>query len=155
VPCFTGLFTPHWDPSARGTICGLSHASTKAHIARAALKAVAFQTAEMVEAMEKDMKDAVETLRIDGGMTANRLFNQLQSDTLGKEITCSRLTEVTGWGIAIAAALGAGIMPLEHLLQNHQPQVDTYRPNNTAETRECELVRWKLAVERSRSWIRT
>jgi len=101
------------------------------------------------------MKGAVETLRIDGGMTANRLFCQLQADTVGKDITCSRLTEVTGWGIAVAAAVGAGLVGAERLIQiqNYQPQSDIYMPHNTAENRESELKRWKSAVQRSRNWI--
>ena len=95
VPCFSGLFTPHWDATARGTICGLSNKSSRAHIALAALKAIAFQTVEMVEAVEADLKEntssalLIKELKTDGGMTANQLFNQLQSDALGRSTSVS------------------------------------------------------------------
>eukprot|EP00049_Salpingoeca_infusionum_P012082 m.214325 g.214325 ORF g.214325 m.214325 type:complete len:123 (+) comp15100_c5_seq4:1269-1637(+) len=83
VPAFTGLFAPHWNHSARGTICGLSLYSTKAHVARATLEAVCFQTREVLEAMSRDCGVALVSLRVDGGMTKNNLMMQLQADILG------------------------------------------------------------------------
>ncbi|KAF1562691.1 UNVERIFIED_CONTAM: putative glycerol kinase, partial [Eudyptes robustus] len=153
VPCFTGLYTPYWDASARGTICGLTQCATKAHIARAALKAVTFQTAEMVEAVEHDMEDTkVQTIKVDGGMTSNKLFNQMQADTLGRPIVCSKMAEISGWGAAIAGGLGAQQVTLEEFTEHINQKVETFSPINEHEQREKEMIKWKEAVKRARGW---
>ena len=87
---------PYWDSTARGTICGLTQCVTKAHIARAALKAVTLQTSEIIEAVEHDLDGEIKihTIKVDGGMTANKLFNQMQADTLGRPIVCSKMAEI-------------------------------------------------------------
>uniref|UniRef100_F1L477 Probable glycerol kinase n=1 Tax=Ascaris suum TaxID=6253 RepID=F1L477_ASCSU len=154
VPCFTGLYSPYWDSSARGTILGLAQSSSKAHIARAALEAVCFQTAEMIEAVEKDMKGKhkVAAPKIDGGMTANHLFNQMQSDILGKEIICSKLAETTAWGAAVAAAIGIGLLSLEQYAEYKICEATIYSPKSTEEKRSEEMKRWREAVKRARNW---
>ncbi|CAD5211422.1 unnamed protein product [Bursaphelenchus okinawaensis] len=153
VPCFTGLYTPYWDASARGTICGLTQCATKAHIARAALKAVTFQTAEMVDAVEHDMGDTkVESIKVDGGMTANRLFNQMQSDTVGRPIVCSKMAEISGWGAAIAGGLGAQQVTLEEFSGHTSQKVEAFNPENDHEVRDKEMAKWKEAVKRARGW---
>ncbi|KAI1727813.1 glycerol kinase 3 [Ditylenchus destructor] len=154
VPCFTGLYTPYWDSTARGTIVGLNQCCTRAHIARAALKAVAFQTAEMIEAVEHDLEGLtkVQKLKIDGGMTANRLFNQIQADTLGRPIVCSQMSEISGWGAAVAAGIGARQVSMEEFSEYSNPKMTQYSPIIAEEHRAYEMVRWKDAVSRSRNW---
>jgi len=154
VPCFTGLYTPYWDSSARGTICGLTQCANKAHIARAALKAVAFQTAEMIDAVEHDLdgEARVHTLKIDGGMTANKLFNQLQADTLGRPIVCSKMAEISGWGCAIAAGIGAHQVSLEEFSENSNQKCVRYESNMPDDIRDAEMSRWREAVKRARYW---
>lgn len=154
VPSFTGLYTPYWDATARGTICGLTQATTKAHLTRAALEAVCLQTAEMLDAVEKDLPNGekVLTLKIDGGMTANKLFNQMQSDTIGMKVVCSKLSETTGWGAAIAAAIGAKIMTFEEFKQRMVGEATIFEPKSDPMQREKWMRRWKDAVKRARNW---
>src|SRR5208282_5709274 len=108
VPAFSGLYAPHWKPSARGVIAGLTRFANKGHIARAALEATAFQTREVVEAMEKDSGVALENLRVDGGMVANALLMQFQADVLGRRVVRPATLETTALGAAYAAGLGVG-----------------------------------------------
>uniref|UniRef100_A0A1I7ZDQ9 glycerol kinase n=1 Tax=Steinernema glaseri TaxID=37863 RepID=A0A1I7ZDQ9_9BILA len=153
VPCFTGLYTPYWDPTARGTICGLTQYSSKAHLARAALKAVSFQTAEMLEAVESDMDNLkIKTLKIDGGMSANQLFNQMQSDTIGRAIVCSTMPEISGWGAAVAAGIGAQIVSLDQFAQHNSPSLLHYSPQISEQERSEQMTSWKKAVSRSLKW---
>ncbi|VDK27211.1 unnamed protein product [Gongylonema pulchrum] len=116
VPCFTGLYTPHWDSSARGTICGLVQTTTRAHIIRAALEAICFQTEEMVRSAEMDLshEQKIMELKVDGGITVNGLFMQLLADNLGINVIKSTHTEASCWGAAMAAAIGAQIIRFVH-----------------------------------------
>uniref|UniRef100_A0AC34QEK7 Glycerol kinase n=1 Tax=Panagrolaimus sp. JU765 TaxID=591449 RepID=A0AC34QEK7_9BILA len=145
VPCFAGLYTPYWDSTARGTI---------SHIARAALKAVAFQTAEMIEAIQTDLDGygSIQTLRIDGGMTANKLFNQMQADAIGKKIVVSKMAEISGWGAAVAGGIGAQAISLDSFTTYANPKMVTYSPENSDEIRMAEMLKWQNAVERARGW---
>lgn len=159
VPCFTGLYTPQWDPTARGVICGLTQSATRAHIALAALKAVAFQTVEMIEAVEEDMAELraeIKSLKVDGGMTRDRLFNQLQANLLGRPLESANMPEITGWGAALAAGIGAGYIELakmsELLEQRHPQLMTTYQPVIDGEQRKQEYARWMDAVQRARGW---
>ncbi|KAK6017426.1 carbohydrate kinase, FGGY family protein, partial [Ostertagia ostertagi] len=115
VPCFTGLYTPYWDPTARGTILGLTQVTNRAHICLAALRAVAYQSAEMIKAVEEDLGDSdlVHTLKTDGGMTANMLFNEIQAEIIGKVIKTPKITEISGWGAAVAGGIGAQQISLD------------------------------------------
>ena len=111
VPGFTGLGAPHWDPAARGLIAGLTLDTTKAHLARAALEATAYQTLDLVAAMAADAGTAPKTLRIDGGMTNNHFLSQFLADILDLPVECPANPEITAWGAALLAALGAGLVP--------------------------------------------
>src|SRR3954463_6847101 len=108
VPAFTGLGAPHWNPHARGTLSGLTRGTTRAHIARAALEAIAFQSAEVLAAMQKDAARPLIELRVDGGATANNLLMQFQADVLGVPVVRPRVTETTALGAAYLAGLGVG-----------------------------------------------
>ncbi len=108
VPAFSGLFAPYWNENARGVIVGLTRYANKSHIARAALEAVAYQTREVLEAMEKDSRIPIKELRVDGGMVANELLMQFQSDLLGVPVVRPRITETTALGAAYAAGLAVG-----------------------------------------------
>lgn len=162
VPCFTGLYTPQWDPSARGIICGLTQSATRAHIALAALKAVAFQTLEMVHAVEQDMAHTgttVGSLKADGGMTQNALFNQLQANLLGRPLECSKMAEISGWGAALAAGIGSGLIDLSKMavcLHQRRPHsMVVYEPIMESEQRSQEFGQWLKAVKRARGWAHT
>uniref|UniRef100_A0A0N5A7D1 Probable glycerol kinase n=1 Tax=Parastrongyloides trichosuri TaxID=131310 RepID=A0A0N5A7D1_PARTI len=153
VPCFSGLYTPYWDSTARGIICGLTQSTTKAHITRAALKGVAFQTQEMISAIENDFKDVnIKKLRIDGGMTSNKTFVQMQADIAGKEIDCPEMAEISGFGAAITAAIGANIINVEDYKKFTHPSINHFKPLINEDDRICENKKWKSAVDRARDW---
>lgn len=119
VPSFTGLYTPYWDSTARGTILGLTQVTQREHICLAALRAVAFQSAEMIAAVEQDLEGGtkVTTLKVDGGMIANKLFNEIQADIMGRDIVTPKITEISGWGAAVAGGIGAQQISLDEFLQ--------------------------------------
>ncbi|EYC43094.1 hypothetical protein Y032_0503g2635 [Ancylostoma ceylanicum] len=152
VPCFTGLYTPYWDPTARGTILGMTQVTTKAHICLAALRAVAYQSAEMIEAVEQDLGDTkITTIKVDGGMTANVLFNEIQAEIIGKVIKTPKITEISGWGAAVAGGIGAQQFSLDAFSSREAPAV-TYMPHSDEHRRSADLQRWKEAVKRARGW---
>uniref|UniRef100_A0A0K0E7V7 glycerol kinase n=1 Tax=Strongyloides stercoralis TaxID=6248 RepID=A0A0K0E7V7_STRER len=154
VPCFSGLYTPYWDSTARGIICGLTQSSTKAHITRAALKSVAFQTGEMISAIENDFKNLnVKKLRIDGGMTFNKTFVQMQADLSGKEIGCPSMCEISGFGAAITAGIGANIIEVEEYKKFTHPSIHNYKPLLDEKERLIENEKWREAVKRARNWV--
>lgn len=152
VPAFTGLGSPHWDPDARGTMVGLSRGTTRAHIARAALESIAFQSAELLMAMQKDAAQPLVELRVDGGATANNLLMQFQADVLGVPVVRPRITETTALGAAYLAGLGAGVWTsLAQLTSNWQ--VDRrFEPAMSRDEATERLRRWSHAVERARQW---
>jgi glycerol kinase len=152
VPAFTGLGSPHWDAYARGTMVGLSRGSTRAHIARAALEAIAFQSAEVLDAMQKDAHQPLVELRVDGGATANDLMMQFQADLLGVPVVRPRVTETTALGAAYLAGLGVGFWgsPAEVAAKW---QVDRrFEPRMSRDEAAARTRRWSQAVERSRDW---
>jgi len=152
VPAFTGLGSPHWDPHARGTMVGLSRGTTRAHIARAALDAIAFQSAELLGAMQKDAARPLIELRVDGGATANNLLMQFQADLLGVPVVRPRITETTALGAAYLAGLGIGFWSsLDELSQNWQVE-RRFEPHMSRDEATDRLRRWSAAVERSRHW---
>ncbi|GMT15824.1 hypothetical protein PFISCL1PPCAC_7121 [Pristionchus fissidentatus] len=153
VPCFTGLYTPQWDPTARGLIVGLTHCTTMAHICLAALRAVAFQCTEMIEAIENDMENStkIKTLKADGGMTTNRLFVELQAEIAGRNIETPRNTEISAWGAAIAAAIGARLISVADF-GSRQTKFARFEPNGGNVQREVEMTKWKDAVKRAQNW---
>merc|ERR1719326_405773 len=147
VPAFSGLLAPHWRPDARGTIVGLTQYSTKAHIARATLDAVAFQTREVLEAMAKDCGCATTSLRVDGGMTANDLLMQIQADTLGVEVCRPSNVETTSWGAALAAGLHIGWSA-----RSVDEHMAVFTPRMPVDERDARYRFWKKAVVRSFGW---
>eukprot|EP00055_Hartaetosiga_balthica_P015878 m.97228 g.97228 ORF g.97228 m.97228 type:complete len:550 (+) comp8984_c1_seq1:86-1735(+) len=149
VPAFSGLLAPHWRPDARGIIVGLSHSSTKAHIARAALEAVCFQTREVLEAMAKDCTFAISSLRVDGGMTNNSLMLQFQADILGVPVLKPHNIETTSFGAALAAGLHVGWS-----LEENNDTVKELQPKFSVDERDEQYARWKAAVQRSLGWER-
>lgn len=152
VPAFSGLFAPHWRPDARGVIVGLTGYVTRAHLARAALEAVAWQTREVIDAMAADSGRPLAVLKADGGMTANGLLMQLQADVLGVPVIRPRITETTCLGAAYAAGLAVGFWPDLDTLRAQWRQDAVWVPAMDAAEREREYGRWKRAVERTLNW---
>jgi glycerol kinase len=153
VPAFSGLYAPYWKSSARGVICGLTRYANKAHIARAVLEATAFQTREVVEAMEKDSGIRLDVLRTDGGMIENDLLMQFQADMLDRPVVRPAIKETTALGAVYAAGLAVGFfLDLDDL--RAQWSVDkTWNPSMSADKREHMYHMWKKAVTRSFDWI--
>jgi glycerol kinase len=153
VPAFSGLYAPYWKQNARGVIAGLTRYANKGHIARAVLEATAFQTREVVEAMEKDSKIGLESLRVDGGMVVNELLMQFQADILNREVVRPVIQETTALGAAYAAGLAVKFFTgLEELRANWA--VDrTWKPNLAEAEREQLYKQWKKAIARSFDWI--
>jgi glycerol kinase len=152
VPAFTGLGSPHWDAYARGTMVGLSRGTTRAHIARAALESIAFQSAEVLLAMQRDAKQPLLELRVDGGATANDLMMQFQADLLGVPVVRPKVTETTALGAAYLAGLAVGFWgSLDEVAANWQ--VDRrFEPAMPRDAAAARLRQWERAVERSRDW---
>jgi len=153
VPAFSGLFAPYWRSDARGVIVGLTRYINKGHMARAALEATAYQTREVVEAMEHDSGIALRTLKADGGMTHNDLLMQFQSDILDVPVVRPVVSETTALGAAYAAGLATGFWDdLETLRKNWQV-AQTWTPRMDAETRSGLYRGWKKAVTRTLDWV--
>lgn len=152
VPAFTGLGAPHWDPHARGTMVGLSRGTTRAHIARAALEAIAFQSAEVLAAMQKDAARPLIELRVDGGATANNLLMQFQADVLGVPVVRPRITETTALGAAYLAGLGVGFWRSPDELARNWQVERRFEPRMSRDEATERLRHWSRAVERSRQW---
>jgi glycerol kinase len=153
VPAFSGLYAPYWKESARGVIAGLTRYANRGHLARAVLEATAFQSREVVEAMEKDSGIALESLRVDGGMVTNDLLMQFQADILNREVTRPVIQETTALGAAYAAGLAVKFFTgLEELRANWA--VDhTWKPHADDTEREALYRQWKKAVTRSFDWV--
>ena len=153
VPAFSGLYAPYWKESARGVIAGLTRYANKGHLARAVLEATAFQTREVVEAMEKDSHISLQSLRVDGGMIANDLLMQFQADILNREVVRPVIRETTALGAAYAAGLAVKFFSgLEELCANWA--VDrTWKPHLEEAERERLYKNWKKAVTRSFDWM--
>jgi glycerol kinase len=153
VPAFSGLFAPYWRADARGAIVGLSRFHTKAHLARAALEAICFQTRDVVDAMAQDVGSRLESLKVDGGATVNNLLMQLQADILGVPIIRPSVAETTSLGAAYAAGLAVGFWrDLDALRQNWKVG-HAWEPRWSADRREGAYRTWRRAVERSFGWI--
>lgn len=151
VPALTGLGSPWWDPYARGTMVGLTRGTGRAHLARAALEAIAYQTADAVDAQERSAGHSLERLRVDGGAVANRWLMQFQADLLGVPVEIPEITETTAFGAAGLAAVGAGRMNIEAAAarwRSHQ----VFEPKMSRDQASTLLAEWHRAVERSRGW---
>ncbi|HRQ56819.1 MAG TPA: glycerol kinase GlpK [Azoarcus taiwanensis] len=152
VPAFTGLGAPYWDAYARGTLIGLTRGSSAAHIARAALEAIALQTVDLVEAMKRDGATPLLELRVDGGAAANNLLMQLQADLLGVPVVRPAMLETTALGAAYMAGLGAGVWRDTDALAAMWCEERRFEPALNEDHRAEMLARWHRAVERSRGW---
>jgi glycerol kinase len=153
VPAFSGLFAPYWRSDARGVIAGLTRYVNKGHFARAALEATAFQTREVLDAMEKDSGVKLTSLKVDGGMVFNELLMQFQADILGVPVVRPKVAETTALGAAYAAGLAAGFWDNPEDLRNNWQIDHSWHPHMDASDRQNLYQRWLKAVERTFGWI--
>ena len=153
VPAFSGLYAPYWKESARGVIAGLTRYTNKGHLARAVLESTAYQTREVVEAMEKDAKISLSSLRVDGGMVANETLMQFQSDILYREVIRPMVPETTALGASYAAGLAVGYYKNEEELRSQWKADRTWKPALGEQQREKLFREWKKAVTRSFDWV--
>ena len=153
VPAFSGLFAPYWRPDARGAIVGLTRFATKAHIARAALEATAFQTADVLAAADADAGEPMTQLRVDGGMVGNDTLMRFQADILGIPVVRPEVVETTALGAAYAAGLAVGFWADLDELRANWHEGGRWEPTMTAAERERRLARWHRAVEKSMGWL--
>ena len=154
VPAFTGLGAPYWDADARGAIIGLTRGTTKAHIARAALESIAFQSAEVLEAMQKDAGQKLAELRVDGGATANDLLMQFQADLLGVPVVRPMTLETTALGAAYLAGLTVNLWKSREELALQWKAERRFEPRMDPSVRETLMARWRQAVARAKGWAK-
>ncbi|GAH13736.1 unnamed protein product, partial [marine sediment metagenome] len=153
VPAFVGLGAPYWDPFARGAILGLDRGTKRAHIARAALEAIAFQSRDVLEAMHQDADMTLAFLKCDGGAAANNLLMQFQADILGTAVQRPVVAETTALGAAYLAGLAGGYWFSADEVAKNWALDQEFQPNMPKKERNARYERWKKAVERSRSWV--
>ena len=153
VPALTGLGAPHWDPYARGTIVGLTRGSGRAHLARAALEAIAYETVDAVRAQEAAAGERLEVLKADGGAVANRWLMQFQADVLGAPVVVPEIAETTALGAAYLAGIATGLWTRKQVGEMWR-EAARYEPKMGADERESLLADWRRALERSRGWAR-
>ncbi|MEV0421024.1 glycerol kinase GlpK, partial [Streptosporangium canum] len=153
VPAFSGLFAPYWRSDARGAIVGLSRFNTNAHIARATLEAICYQSRDVVEAMRQDSGVALDVLRVDGGVTANDLCMQIQADILGVPVSKPVVAETTALGAAYAAGLAVGFWKSTDELKQNWQEDRRWQPAWSDERRTGGYAGWKKAVDRTLDWV--
>ncbi|GAY09844.1 glycerol kinase GlpK [Pseudonocardia sp. N23] len=153
VPAFSGLFAPYWRSDARGAIVGLSRFNTNAHLARATLEAICYQSRDVIEAMEKDSGVHLEVLKVDGGVTMNELCMQIQSDVLGVDVSRPVVAETTALGAAYAAGLAVGFWKNTDELRQNWNEARHWSPEWNDEQRTEGYAKWKKAVERTLNWV--
>ncbi len=152
VPAFTGLGAPYWDPYARGAVLGLTRGSSRAHIARATLDGIAYQVADVAEAMEQDAGSKIDSLQADGGASANNILMQTQADLLAAKVSRPKLVETTALGAAFLAGLGVGFWSSkEELVELIEPDRE-FEPSLESEERTRKLAKWRKAVDRVKDW---
>jgi glycerol kinase len=153
VPAFSGLFAPHWRSDARGVVVGLSRFNTKAHLARATLESICYQTRDVLDAMVKDSGVRLEVLKVDGGATVNDTLMQLQADVLGVPVVRPVVSETTALGAAYAAGLATGFWKdLDDLRQNWKKDRQ-WDPRWSEDQRESGYAGWQKAVQRTFDWV--
>ncbi|MGG7603790.1 glycerol kinase GlpK [Massilia sp. BKSP1R2A-1] len=152
VPAFTGLGAPHWDQHARATIIGMTRGTTSAHIARAAVEAIAYQSAELLAAMQKDADCAVTEIRADGGAARNDLLMQFQADLLGVPVVRPRVLETTALGAAYLAGLAVGFWESVESIERQWQVEKRFEPAMDADRRAALMARWTRAVEHAKLW---
>ncbi len=153
VPAFSGLFAPYWRGDARGVIVGLTRAATKAHIARATLEAICYQTLDVIRAMEEETGVRIKVLRVDGGITQNQLCMQMQADILQTEVSRPIVAETTALGAAYAAGLAVGIWRDKSELMTQWRESNRWKPEISADVAELGLHNWNKAIERTLNWV--
>ncbi|WP_380167225.1 glycerol kinase GlpK [Jannaschia sp. R86511] len=153
VPAFSGLFAPYWRSDARGAIVGLSRFNTNAHLARATLEAICYQSKDVVDAMEKDSGVHLEVLKVDGGVTANDLCMQIQADVLGVEVSKPVVAETTALGAAYAAGLAVGFWQNTDELRENWNEGARWSPEWDDQQRATGHAQWKKAVQRTLDWV--
>jgi glycerol kinase len=153
VPAFSGLYAPYWKENARGVIAGLTRFANKGHLARAVLEAVAFQTREVVEAMEQDSGIRLEELRVDGGMVGNELLMQFQADILNRPVVLPSTKETTSLGAAYAVGLAVKFFSSVDALCSHWSAEKTWKPAMDVALREKMYKQWKKAVTKTFDWV--
>jgi glycerol kinase len=154
VPAHTGLGAPYWDPFARGALFGMTRGTTRAHIARAALEAIAFQSTDVLQAMQKDAGQGLSELRVDGGAARNDLLMQFQADLLGVPVVRPRITETTALGAAYLAGLAVGFWQDEAELTALWQAERCFDPAMPEDQRATLFGHWHRAVERTLNWSR-
>jgi glycerol kinase len=154
VPALTGLGSPHWDPYARGTIVGLTRGTTRAHLARAALESIAYQTVDAVDAMQAASGKPLGELRADGGAVVNAWLMQFQADVLGSPVVVPEVSETTALGAAYLAGVGSGQWSVDDV-QSLWREARRFEPQMGDDQRQALLADWRRAVERARDWART
>ncbi len=152
VPAFAGLGAPHWDPHARGCVVGITGGTTAAHLARAVLESIAYQVADVLEAMVADSGTSVTELRVDGGAAASDLLLQFQADVLGVAVQRPMVTETTALGAAYLAGLGVNVWRGSADLAGQRQAAQTFVPRMPVAEREARLAGWRRAVERAKGW---
>jgi glycerol kinase len=153
VPAFSGLFAPYWKSDARGAIVGMTRYVNRGHIARAALEATAFQTREVLDAMNKDSGVDLTALKVDGGMVYDELLMQFQSDILGVPVVRPQVAETTALGAAYAAGLAVGFWTSVEDLRTNWAKDKEWKPQMDATLRDKEYKNWKKAVTRTFDWV--
>src|SRR5438067_5130486 len=154
VPAFTGLGAPYWDANARGALIGITRGTSRAHIARAALESIAYQSAELLEAMQKDAGQSLTELRVDGGAAANDLLMQFQADLLGVPVLRPKVLETTALGAAYLAGLTVNVWKSRDELAKHWQLDRRFEPRMPRSEAQAKLARWREAVRRARDWAK-
>jgi glycerol kinase len=152
VPAFAGLGAPHWDPYARGTIVGITRGTTAGHIARAALESIAYQVADLLDAMAADSGIALAELRVDGGAATNNTLMQFQADLLGVPVVRPAVTETTALGAAYLAGLAVGYWPSVDAITGQWRVDRRFAPTMPRGAAGALRSRWSAALERSKGW---
>jgi glycerol kinase len=152
VPAFVGLGAPHWDPYARGLLIGLERGTSPGHIARAALESIAFQVADVIEAMDKETSNPFRELRVDGGAAANDLLMQCQADIAGIPVLRPEHVETTALGAAYLAGLATGFWDSPEQIQKLRGEGQRFMPNPDRSTAQQKRERWREAILRAGHW---
>jgi len=152
VPAFSGLFSPHWDETARGVLVGLSRFSNKSHIARAVLESVAYQSYELIESMEKDIGITFDSVNVDGGMVENNLLMQFQSDIFNKKVISQEINEITALGAGAASYLFINNLSLKNM-STLISLSKCWNPNIDTKKRELYISKWNKAISKAKQWI--
>ncbi|MFW6285195.1 MAG: FGGY family carbohydrate kinase, partial [Bacillota bacterium] len=152
VPAFVGLGTPHWDTNARGALFGITRGTTRAHLARSVLESIAYQSRDVLKAMEADTGLPIKSFKVDGGATANHLLMQFQSDILSLEVTRSKVQETTALGAAYLAGLATGFFPDQKTIKAQWKEDRTFKPEMDATTAQKLVDGWDKAVEATRTF---